>query len=214
MTSPFFWEDATQANERIANSYVLLDDKPAFIAGVSGGREPYAQLTIYPEGTALNVPLDDKRFHRFRRLPAIGWMNWGAKKTAAYLSRRPVRSRQHGLSDSNVAVGMLGEDYGMHYRDVRYNTVARDPFYAAACRHEFPSCEEIVSVIRPGSSIAFDHSYAVFCDSGGLKWFYRNDQRAGLFSGTDTLLLLGKHSYLREELADSKTVTVSNIKEF
>lgn len=219
--TPFFWEDATQAQERLGGSFVLWGDKPAFIDEVipveQRGDVPYARVTLWPDGKQAKLSLSDEGFSRFRKLPPTGWINYDKHSTALFLERRPVRSRQHGLSSNNVSCGKAGageEGYSLIWRDYTYETVARDKSYAEACVGDFPGLNDILQCIREGSSIACSSKYAVVRDVLGLRWLFRNSERVGVFPDTDTLLLVGKHSYLREEIADDTAISVSTIKEF
>jgi hypothetical protein len=81
-------------------------------------------------------------------------------------------------------------------------------------RGEYPSMEATLLNIVPGSAIAISNKWCVNRDSRGIRWLYRNSDVVGLFTGVDTLNLLNKYSFLREEVMDDAVFTINTIREF
>lgn len=215
--SPYFWEDAQQASERLTNTYVLHGDTPFFVQTVSpgDGETPSAIGRAYPLEKSEIHNLDDPAFHRFRKLPPVGWVNCERYSEGLYLERRPIRSRVHGLNDNNVRVGFIPDQaVRLSFGDFSFESVVKDPAYAQCCVGEYPSLEETLSCIRSGTTIAISNKYAVKRDSEGLRWLYRLSERVGLFSGNASLLLANSSAYLREELVEDPAISVENIQEF
>lgn len=213
--SSFFWEDARQAQERLSGSFVLYGDNPVLIEEVSSGAIPTANTIVYPTKERKVISLDDPKFHRFRVLPPVGWFNHSQQKSAFFADRRPVRRTLHGLSDNNVFVGYLRTGQSiLKFNDFRYSRLAADVGYYEACREEFPALADALTHVRAETTLAVSPRLAVYRDADGLRWLYHNADRVGLFSGTDSLLLLSKYSFLKEELNESPAFTIENIKEF
>lgn len=215
--SPIFWTDAVQAQERLASTVVLYGQYPFYVTGVQPmGADVIAVGTKYTEdgGKNANIKLSDPEFHRFRKLPPLGWSNSVANKTGVYFERFPVRSRMHGLSHHNVRARLVATNGDIYNSDERYGQLATDPGYIETCLGKLPELREVTQVIRPGTSIAISSKYAVFRDITGLRWLYRETEKIGMFVGADTLMLLENKSYLREELQTDPVITTSNIREF
>lgn len=215
--NPYFWESWEQAHERIQGSYVLYGDAPAFVDVVNPpevpGAVPTASVSLLGESRTCSKPLDDPLFHRFRKLPPVGWVNHVKQGNGVFLERRPVRSRQHGLSNNNVFVASKSAG-AFSWRDYNYFNVVKDKGYPLACKKDYPGMKDVITHIRADTVIAVSPLYAILRDDNGLRWFYRNLKKVGAFFDTETLLLFNQFSYLREEIGDSPAVTVGTIKEF
>lgn len=220
MGKDIFWEDAAQAGERLPGCYILHGDEPVLVAEVRpptrGSADTIPKVIVRDkEDNSKTLLLNDPLFHRFRNLPPIGWVNLEHYKSGVFLTRRPIRARQHGLNSSNVTVEMIRKgETEVKKSDIRYDTVARDAGYVQACKGDYPGMDEVLLHIREDTCIAVSPLYAIHRDGGGLRWLYRNIERVGLFPETNSLLLMGKNVYLREELMEDSRITLTDIKEF
>lgn len=215
---PYFWTDFQQAQERLEGSVVLCGENPAYIRGLEEGHDgiPVANLSICNDSKKIiQKKLDDPAFGRFRNLPVLGWVNT-TKYSAVFLERRLLRARTHGLCDNSVTVfdATRTADGLAPSREVSFRNIWPDAGFTDSVKNSFPSLEEILMHIREESIIAYSHTFAVLRDGLGLRWLYRNIERVGLFTGTDTLLLFPKTGFYREEIMDDPMFTLNHIKEF
>lgn len=211
--NPIFWTDAQQAAEKLQGSYILLEKDPLYVERIRNDERgaPEIRGYLYPKRTAVNVKLDDPRLHRFRVLPPVGWVNYKERKAAVYLSRRPRRTRIHGLTSENVTVSMLNETGNIVADWYRLDNIVQDEGYLLACNNDYPELEEVLQHLKENSSLALSSVYAVHRDKDGVRWLFRNTDKVGLFSGVGTLYLFSRFSFLREEMNE---VFKIDIKEF
>lgn len=216
LKTEYFWTDAVQAEERLRGSYVLFGNKVALIQSISNNRgNPAASIRVYPDNKEEVVLLSDARFNRFRKALPIGWVNSSVSKQAVFISRAPQRSRTHGMTRSNTQVFHIRKGQFSNAQDyTNYEYVATDPQYVNAIAGEFPPLDLVLNKIRSGTTIAVSSKFAVHRDADGIRWLYIDTDRVGLFTGSDTLLLLSSFSYVKEQLQEAAAFTVSNIKEF
>ena len=216
MAKDQFWTDAGQASERLTNCYILYNDLPVYVERVREGGDGVAVASVYDhEAKKLQLSLNDPGFHRFRKLPPLGWINTKRPHCAAYLARRPRRTRQHGLSEDNLTVDVIHNSTGALQRaGYEISTYIKDPGYLLCCKKEYPTLDDILNCVKEDTALAVSPLYAVFRDNLGLRWLYRGTERIGLFSGADTLTLINTFAYLKEELTDASEITVKNIQEF
>jgi len=217
LKTDFFWTDRDQASERLSNTFILYEDKPVFIHEIRSNRgEPKAVLTVYPEGKGREIQLSDKGFGRFRTPLPIGWVNNLASRRACYLQRRPVRSRQHGFSRSNIStMTFLGHDMDFGASsDYSFETIAKDAQYAAAVKGEFPSIDEVLNKIKVKTAVAICPEMAIKREANGIRWLYFNADKVGLFVDSDTLLLTSEYTYAKEQIMETPAFKISTIKEF
>jgi hypothetical protein len=213
--SSMFWTDATQAAERLTGSHILYGDAPVYVMEVTGRGEPQATIRTWPEGGLTQVKLADPKFHKFRKLPPLGWVNYSKNKMAVLLERRPIRGRTHGLADNNTLVGSFDtENEILVYRNYSYSHIAKDPAYVEICKTGYPRLKDVLQHVREGTSIAFSPMYAIYRDQLGLRWLYRSKDKIGIFSDVENFLLPTKFRHFREELRDSSVFTINNIKDF
>jgi hypothetical protein len=89
-----------------------------------------------------------------------------------------------------------------------------DKGFCDSHNRKFPSLEKILANIKPGTSIAFSPLFCVVRAGDGLRWMYRETERIGIFTGVDTLNLISKYAYLREEIMNDDLFTLNNLREF
>jgi len=211
-----FWSDAQQASERLLHTFILYEDEPVYVENIAadGDRDAVASLRRYsPKEGRFSANLSDPRFHKFRKLPAKGWINAERQAAAYYVERRPVRSRTHGLNGNNTSVAYVRPDGNVTWRDIAFEDIARDPGYAAACKNEYPSFRDIYDHVRNGSCIGINPSFAMFRDDAGLRWLYKGVRKIALIPNNDTLLITEKFSYLKEEIMGVESLPVSSIRD-
>lgn len=226
-----FWTDAHQAAERLNNAVVLYDEQPVYVETISGAGEyedgiPRATVRQCADKGAgrSSKKLDSPKFHRFRELPKIGWMNADMSGVGAvWLSRRAIRTRTHGLTTTNTSVRKfvndpergdnfyLGAPGGSGYG---FSHAMFDKGFVDAHNGKFPTLARVLSSIQEGTAIAFSRKFCVAMDRAGVRWLYRNEEKIGLFVGVDTLMMLAKFAFFREEIMEDSKFTISNIREF
>lgn len=223
----YFWTDAGQAQERINHCVILYDDTPFYVESIDGGYDdgvPRAMLSSCGNYTnksnLVRKQLNSPKFKKFRELPRIGWTNLvdHAKYGVVFLSRVNTRTRVHGLSTNNVMAKYVtasdGNDPAIVTAPINFGHVRTDRGFVDAHRGKFPSLDKILANIQENSGIAFSTKFCVIRDYNGLRWLYRNTDKVGIFTGADTLNLISRHAYLREEIMDDPAFTVNTIREF
>lgn len=227
-----FWTDYQQANERLSGTVVLYDNEPVLIESVRSGdhyNDAVPRAIIRPikkggvESEGKRKRLDSPKFNKYRDLPALGFINPRETRKAIFLSRKIIRSRQHGLSNANVT----GVSFAYHGRvdpgRDEYFTMALGAFSFEAWfyseeltkmfNNEYPALNEILAKIEERDFIAYSRNFAVYCDTLGIKWLYRQGERIGFFTSNSCLTLLRKFRPYREEITEDKFFTIDTIAE-
>lgn len=219
MASSFFWTDAQQAQERLQNSVILYDDIPHYVSAVEAGSEGIPRLYLAecsPARTASRKMSNSPKFKRFRELPKLGWMN--SATGAALIERAAATTRVHGLTRANVSILSFRKNAAgrspLMTGQYSFDSLMYDKGFCDSHQGNFPSLDKILQNIVEESAIAYSRLFCVYRDEVGLRWLYRNKEAVGVFTGTDTLMLLSKFSFLREEIMDDKAFTLNNIREF
>lgn len=219
-----FWTDLQQAQERLAGSVVLYDDSPVYIEALEDSA--YEDGRIVPKARMLMLPtlgeknrvkkfINSPHFHRFRDPVRLGWMNDQAC-AATLFQRRPATGRSHGLTSGNCSIGAFNtgaSGSSIVFGSDRFTTLIFDKGFVDMHKGEYPSLDGILRNIEHRSSIAYSRVFCVHKDSDGVIWLYRHQERVGIFTGSDTLNLLGKFGYLREEIAADPAFTLNTIRE-
>lgn len=220
-----FWTDMTQAVERVQGSWVMYDGEPVFISRVyeDGG---VVKCHIHPPGNEEGIQkrMDSPKFRRFRELPELGWMNSELKGKGliapVLLSRVVVTTRTHGLNNNNLQTLQLyfgnGNELPPHAANTGVYSIGslqRDTGFTSMQAGKYPSLMSVLEKILPGTSLAYSLHYCITKDALGIRWLFRDAVRVGLFSNNDTLNLLPKHAYLREEIMSDSKFTLNNIRE-
>lgn len=227
MAKDIFWTDLQQANERLLHSVVMYDGAPVYVNAIlAGGDFPDGDhralvVTCDPKREEVRKKLNSPKFKRFRDLPKTGWFNAvGRTQGAVYLARRAITTRTHGLNNNNVQVSMFrGRDDQNNPLiwtggDYNFQHFIYDEGFANLQTGKYPSLEATLNNIVESSAIAISDKWCVMRDARGIRWLYRNLECVGLFTGTDTLNLLTRHAYLREEVMEDATFTINTIREF
>ena len=222
-----FWTDIRQAEERLADSVVMYDGMPMKVMHVINGIDfpdgghRASLVTCGPTREDVRKKLNSPKFKRFRELPTCGWMNSVERKAGAvYTERRALTTRTHGLNNNNVVVTSFrsrdGENNPMISKGGHYNFqhFIYDTGFIQQQKDEYPSLVGTLDNIQESSSIAISPTFCVMRDARGIRWLYRHLECVGLFTGNDTLNLLTRHSYLREEIMDDKRFTINTIRDF
>jgi hypothetical protein len=220
--SNIFWTDTEQARERLTGTVVLYDGQPVYINDIENGNNfddgiPRANIAVCGESgdKVTRKRLDSPKFNKFRSLPELGWVN-SAKYGAILMQRRATRSRLHGLNGNNVLAtffyGMPEYSTGRFERgwDYMYKTKS----FVDACNNIYPSLESILLNIQEDSALGFSRKFAVYRDTLGLRWLYRETERIGIFTNANSLNLLEKFKFYREEIMSEPKFTLDNIQEY
>jgi hypothetical protein len=218
-----FWTDSNQARERLTGTVVLYDGLPVFISNVEDGENfandgvPRANITFCgdTEGNRQRKRLDSPKFNKFRSLPELGWLNT-TKYGAILLSRKATRSRLHGLNSSNIR-GQFFHNSGQ-YSLTPYERVW-DDFYNSSsfvdlCKDVYPALGDVLLNVQEESALAFSRKFVVYRDTLGLRWLYRETERIGIFTNSNSLNLLEKFKFYREEIMNDRKFTLDNIQEY
>lgn len=226
-----FWTDHTQARERVGGTVVLYDGSPVYIDSIS---EPMDEAdgivrahirTCDPDRTASRKRLDSPKFKRFRELPTLGWLNAADPLTGAlFMYRRSVRTRSHGLSRANVNVlGFPSRAAGLQpggyvaslqaFGENSFDKYMYDRGFKDMHLGQYPSLGSILSAVQECSAIAFTNRFCVVNDDLGVRWLFRDRNRVGIFGGENSLFLLKKFIYLREEIMAEPRFTIDQIRE-
>jgi hypothetical protein len=218
-----FWTDSAQARERLNGTVILYDGKPVYVSEIIDGDE-YAdnvpRCIIIPCNSTgkekSRKKLDSPIFGRFRESPKIGWVNNSTGLPATYLERIATRTRGHGLSDNNVSVWTFQREYQLNREGSPrfFSSLSFSKEFCDCVAGSFPSLEKILINVQNGSCIAYSRTYAVYRDSVGVRWLYRGRERIGLFTGADSLNLLEKFTFYREEIMSDPLFTLNNIREY
>lgn len=215
LKSSFFWTDLTQASERLNRSVILYDGDPVYVEAVSEGSDgvPKVHIMDLVNQQVIRKNADSPKFERYRKLPNLGWFN--SKGIPLFMERRTRTSRSHGLTNENVAIFNLHAGSGtLQANGNTFINVMFDKGFIDSHNDRFPSMERTLRDIAPGSSIAVSRKLLVNCDMDGLKWLWLGKARVGIFTGSDSLLLLPKYAFHREEIQSEKAFTLNRIREF
>lgn len=198
-----FWEDTNQANERLQGTYVLHNNRVVYVERCDDRAEgPSARVLISRAGKQSWIPLADKGFNDFHKLPPLGYVNvfYYGEPRAVYLERMPERSRAHGLKNARVSVEDLGEaGFKPSRLDYSY-IVSSDEGYEARLAGEYPTAKEIIANLTSGCSAAFSPVYAIVRDSFGTARLYRRRLLVGAITN-DIVQFTRTTDCYREELA-------------
>lgn len=219
----YFWTDVEQAQQRLTGSCVLYDGQPVYIDRVVAHDDgcPRAELRDCATGEALaRKKLNSPKFEKFRVLPNLGWINvtGGVSRTGAvFCARRATATRTHGLNNSNVTVtNMSHNEVSSTPQQGNYNfaSVMFNKGFVEGHNGDYPTLAATLQKIQPRTTIAFSRKFAVVRDADGIRWLYRELQRVGVFTGVDTLDLISRYEYLREEIMAEKAFTINTIRTF
>jgi hypothetical protein len=226
MTSEYFWTDMGQADERLRNTVILYDNSPVLVEAILSGdnyddkihRISIRDCSNRNSGTSRKT-MNSPKFKKFRELPKLGWMNSDTFELGAmFISRNTARTRLHGLSDTNTRLANIRyntqDGFPVFCYDYRFMNFIYDSGFVNAHKGIYPSLDKILANIKECSSIAYNRNYCVIRDGTGIRWLYRGLDRVGMFTGADTLCILKKFSYLREEIMEDKSFTLNTIREF
>lgn len=220
----YFWTDVVQASERLISSFVLYDGKPYYVRDIENHSDgcPRAQLRCCETGEDTRKKLNSPLFKKFRELPLQGWYNSSsgyAKGKAVFIARRVVSTRTHGLSSTNVRLhtcrfdqGFVNPTYGLECRIDQL--MMPDAGWGKAHRGEYPSLEATLAKIVKGTAVAISNKWCIARDEDGVRWLLHKQDRVGIFTGADTLMLFESYAYLREEMMADTCLTVNTIREF
>lgn len=217
----FFWTDATQAQERLHNTVVLYDDIPCYVAEIVGGFEDGVPRAVIHMCNAWGTParkrLDSPKFSRFRSLPQLGFMNRPESRSVYMFERIAVRTRSHGLANNNTRINMIYQEpnhISIGRADRNLTQLLQGEDFLRMHKGEYPNASEILSVLDPGSALAYSRNYVIIRDTDGLRWLYRGNRRIGFFPGVDTLNLFQKSAFYREEIMEDENFNINTIQEF
>lgn len=217
-----FWTDTTQARERLAGTVVMYDGLPVYVHDIENGADfddniPRANITFCgdPDGKRQRKRLDSPKFNKFRDLPTLGWLN-NYQYGAVFMFRKATRSRLHGLNSTNVRSEFFynSQAYCTTSFDRGWEYVYNTPAFVDLCNDSYPPLGDVLLNVQEGSALGFSRKFAVYRDSLGLRWLYRETERIGIFTNSNSLNLLSKFKYYREEIMNEPKFTLDNIQEY
>lgn len=219
-TTEYFWTDAEQARERLTSCVILYDDSPVYVNEVRDDYDdgiPRLIITpCLPTGERTTKKANSPSFKRFRESPKIGWCNYASRPV--FFQRNSRRATKHGLHNGNVSVfckGGSSDEYNFTPVERNFSNYLFDNSgFIDMHNGTYPSLNKILQNIQEGTGIAYSRRFLVYRDKLGIKWLYRDLERIGLFTGTDTLNLLRQFAFYREEIMEDSAFTVDKIQEF
>jgi len=136
------------------------------------------------------------------RLRPMGFYNRNLEdsRIATYVSRLARQQSRHGLSSSNTLASSVGRG---RYADFH----PADKEFLTSLYGIYPSLEECLDTLFPmegTNSMAFCRKYAIQVDAvGHVVLFYRTKMVGMSSDEGKTFKLLGRHTYLKEDLTDT-----------
>lgn len=211
-----FWTDDVQASERLNESYIMKQNEIVRVVGVDNGSIVYRKAV---DETPGRLPMADPSWNKFRSLPSLGWINvslTGKTKRviAVYLRRSALRTRTHGINNSNTLVYDFvsgGERELVKSRILNLATVFNKGSY-----HEeqpFPAFRDVFPLLRPKDSIALSAKLAIHKDARGITTLYRKRKAVGFFPDINNLTLFADSTFYREDLQEDHDLLPVIIKE-
>lgn len=217
-----FWTDSAQARERLAGTVVMYDNLPVHILDIEEGNNfddnvPRANISFCgdKEGKTSRKRLDSPKFNKFRSLPELGWVN-SPKIGAILLTRKATRTRLHGLNSSNVKAVFFynAPEYVITPYERGWDATYNTSLFVDMCNNVYPILDDILLNVQEDSALAFSRKFAVYRDTLGLRWLYRETERIGIFTNSNSLNLLEKFKFYREEIMNEPKFTLDNIQEY
>lgn len=177
----FKWTDSVQANERLANTYLMYGRDVVYINEV---RSSGILITFCPNGNNKTVPLDDDNWNDFRGIPPLGWVNFvgGPTPRAVLISRIPARVRRHGLYGDVVQIRDILDNTVQRSREFDLARILNNPGYTSLLENDYPDLDEILEKLPRRTSAAMSRKYAVYRDAGGVSWLFRKHEQVGFLT--------------------------------
>lgn len=217
-----FWTDSEQARERLAGTVVMYDNLPVYVYDIENGDNfddgvPRAniQFCASKEEKRQRKRLDSPKFNKFRSLPELGWVN-STKYGAILLARKAARTRLHGLCQTNVK-GMFfynAPEYQIIPYERAWEYLYNTQSFVDMCSNVYPALADVLLNVQENSALGFSSKFAVYRDTLGLRWLYRETERIGIFTNSNSLNLLEKFKFYREEIMAEPKFTLDNIQEY
>lgn len=209
-----FWEDVNQANERLANTYVMYGDDIYHIdrcENASGTPSAYAADPIH--GNYRFISLEDDAWHNFHKLPPMGYVNvmsYGFPM-AVLLTRLPERSRSHGIKANRVSVAHLAGG-AIAGSPINFVHIVNDSGYRDNIRGAYPTARQILDNLDEGQSAAFHPSYAISKDDFGIFRLFRKHLMVGVIEDSSVRYTKVTDCY-REELEQTESFNIREVNE-
>lgn len=222
----YFWTDLDQAQRRLLGTVILYDDQPHYVQDLIQADDPdecpRARLIdcAKPRDNAVRKMLNSPKFKKFRELPRIGWMNSTDHKElgAVLLQRRTRVTQLHGLTNDNILVHTINHtntgDSVLNTGGFQFSNFRMDSGFVDAHHNHFPTLPKVLANIQEGSAIAICRKMAVVRDNNGVRWLFFGTNKVGIFTDADTLLLIAKFAFHREEIMTDAAFTCNNLREF
>lgn len=143
--------------------------------------------------------LDDERFNRFQsvKLGFINYFERGSGLNVSFAERLPVRRQKQGLCDENFNCSTLGGGIRQPFA-----AVYTSPAFDEMCRGVYPTWDDALEALVPGSSVGVDRHFAVRrSESGGTALFNNREEVGIIFRGQ--LYLNAERQYLTETIIDN-----------
>lgn len=211
-----FWTDDVQAQERLTNTLVVYDDSVVYVENV---QDKFVNIRPVENFRTINkVLLEDPKWHQFRKLPPLGWLNVDVSRQydryvgAVYVRRVALRSRLHGFCNNNTQVYVFDGIGLTAATDINARMVYACGFYKDP--NQYPPFEDAFLALKDGGAIAISPKFAICKDTRGLCWLYRKDQQVMLIPDTKTGYLLKSSRFYLEDIEASKDILPLEIKEF
>lgn len=173
---------ADEARFRLEGTVVLYEGHPYYVLSAEDHEDGTPRISITPHregfrgGAAVRKKVNSPLFRRFVT-PELGYTNFFSEGStnASWAERLPVRRSRQGLCAENVSV----TDPITGYRH-NWNSFSRSAAFLEMIENRYPSFDEAMGRLVPGSSIAVSRNFALAADEGGITTLVYKKGRVGL----------------------------------
>jgi hypothetical protein len=188
-------------SRRLADTIVALNNEPVHIYDV-GGRGPNAltvRYRMFPfDGSEVGESrVDNPEFNKFKPIP-LGFINAFELGSQTYFAQRiPMRQSRQGLSSQSFTATALDGSNRLGLDHLRISEGFREMVAGV-----YPTFDEAVTMLIPGSSIAVSREFALAKSNGGYVTLYYKKEEVG-FVFRDQLYLQADKQFLLEMIIEN-----------
>lgn len=204
------YETAEEVRFRLEDTVVLYDNRPVYITRVAGGednvvegKKEIARVFI----RKLPIEAKDKETRKFlssRKFDLtpfkMGYMNY--KKSAVFVSRRPIRQNRQGLSSGNVSYTL----WDGNRAEIDFIDLIGSEDFVKMIDGVYPDFNEAREMLESGefNSVAVSRSFAFVNDHDvDARFIIHKGTKCGIAMPDDKAVRIArKYHFLKEELAN------------
>ena len=199
-----FYKTREDAEFRLVGTIVGLDGSPVLVDRVrekTNGKTGITDLIVFYRefpfnGAARQTLLTNPGFNSFRPVK-LGFCNYfdSGVLECCYCERTPVRRSKQGLCRENFRAS--------NFSGIRFNfeQLMTSDGFNEMIRGEYPTYDEVIDRLVPGSAIAVSRCFALSKGGNGVvTLYYKNDQVGFVFRGQ--LYLNADDHYLLESILE------------